>query len=118
MHKIKEELALKEAQKQAEAKKRGTYPIYKTLCSLTLVKIQKKNDDARARAAVKAQIEADKKSYSRRSSRHRSNDPSRCTKACSCCIEYSRTGFQRYSTTDSHVDWWCTIDDDLGKRCS
>ncbi|KAL9713408.1 hypothetical protein Ac2012v2_003017 [Leucoagaricus gongylophorus] len=43
MNKIKEELALKEAQKQAEAKKR------------------EKIEDARARAAVKAQIEADKK---------------------------------------------------------
>ncbi|KAJ3561595.1 hypothetical protein NP233_g10098 [Leucocoprinus birnbaumii] len=43
MNKIREELALKEAQKEAEAKKR------------------EKLEDARARAAVKAQIEADKK---------------------------------------------------------
>ncbi|KAF5361968.1 hypothetical protein D9756_002192 [Leucocoprinus leucothites] len=43
MNTIKEELALKEAKKEAEAKKR------------------EKIEDARARAAVKAQIEADKK---------------------------------------------------------
>jgi len=62
MHKIKEELALKEAQKQAEAKKRGTYPIYKTLHMFPdLSQNTEKIDDARARAAVKAQIEADKK---------------------------------------------------------
>ena len=70
MNKIKEDLKLKEAIKEAEAKKRGIYLCWRTSDHLLISRLEK-IDDAKARAAVKAQIEADKRARAEKAAREK-----------------------------------------------
>ena len=70
MTKFKEDQKLKEANKEAEQRKRGN----KSLLHLTIVSnntLTDKFEDAKARAAVKAQIEADKKARAEKAAREK-----------------------------------------------
>ena len=73
MNAIREELKVKEAIKEAEAKRKGT--ILKSLATLTLTAAWlyhiEKIEDAKARAAIKAQIEADKKARAEKAAREK-----------------------------------------------
>lgn len=70
MNKIKEDLRLKEAMKEANAKKRGIYLCWRTSDDL-LISCLEKIEDAKAKAAVKAQIEADKKARAEKAAREK-----------------------------------------------
>lgn len=70
MNKIKEDLRLKEAVKEAEAKKRGMYLYWRFSDDLLIPRLEK-IEDAKARAAVKAQIEADKKARAEKAAREK-----------------------------------------------
>ena len=70
MNKIKEDLKLKEAIKEAEAKKRGIYLFWGT-SNVLLISLLEKIEDAKAKAAVKAQIEADKKARAEKAVREK-----------------------------------------------
>lgn len=73
INKLKEELRAKEAIKEAEAKRRGisfffypfSYLFFKKNCD------SEKIEDAKARAAIKAQIEADKKARAEKAAREK-----------------------------------------------
>jgi UBX domain-containing protein 1/4 len=71
MNKIKEDLRLKEALKEAEAKKRGIYTCVGDLPDDLLIPRLEKIEDAKAKAAVKAQIEADKKARAEKAAREK-----------------------------------------------
>jgi len=70
LNKIKEDLKLKEAIKEAEAKKRGICLYGRTSDGL-LISCSEKIEDAKAKAAVKAQIEADKKARAEKAAREK-----------------------------------------------
>ena len=70
MNKIKEDLKLKEALKEAEAKKRGIILCWTSSDGLLISRLEKVAD-AKARAAVKAQIEADKKARAEKAAREK-----------------------------------------------
>ena len=70
MNKIKEDLRLKEALKEAEAKKRGVYLCWRSSDDLLIPRLEK-IEDAKAKAAVKAQIEADKKARAEKAAREK-----------------------------------------------
>ena len=70
MNKIKEDMRLKEALKEAEAKKRGIYLYWISSEDLLIPRLEK-IEDAKAKAAVKAQIEADKKARAEKAAREK-----------------------------------------------
>lgn len=71
MNKIKEELKVKQAMQEAEAKKRGIITDTRSSPILIYHHLAEKIEDARARAAVKAQIEADKKARAEKAAREK-----------------------------------------------
>ncbi|PPQ79630.1 hypothetical protein CVT25_003215 [Psilocybe cyanescens] len=74
MNKIKEDLQLKQAMKEAEAKKRGLSvnpPLYPSIDFTLNFILVEKIEDAKAKAAIKAQIEADKKARAEKAAREK-----------------------------------------------
>jgi len=72
INKLKEELRAKEAIKEVEAKRRGIGFFFLSISSKFLCfAIPEKIEDAKARAAIKAQIEADKKARAEKAAREK-----------------------------------------------
>ena len=76
MTQIREDLKLKEAKKEAEAKKRGQSLFIPAPPTIVLVPLMhnalpEKVEEAKAKAAVKAQIEADKKARQEKAAREK-----------------------------------------------
>lgn len=70
MNQFKEDLKLKEAMKEAEQKKRGEcFGSFRKFCLVFIS--SDKIEDARAKAAIKAQIEADKKARNEKFAREK-----------------------------------------------
>ena len=71
IHKLREEMKEKEAIKEAEARRRGKITSELSTQFVTETCLLEKAEDAKARAAIKAQIEADKKARAEKAAREK-----------------------------------------------